>query len=326
MADGVTPGGAYGRWLFHCHIFFHATLGMLSELVVVPASGKERPDINVDATQVQVNQGDTASITGNFFDPNSDPVSLSSSVGSVQPTGGGNFKWTFETGSTNSQFVYLTATDSNGLKSQMPFFLRVVNVPPTLVLPRNQRGKFGRPFSFGIRATDPNAVDTLALGASGLPRGLRFRDNHNRTGTVSGTVSARPGTYTTTFSASDGHNPAARRSLRITITQSALTALIGDKVRPSHGRITVGCLVLNGSARSCTVTVFSGRKRVGISRASLRRKGHKKITARIRLSSSTLQKIAHSRSGVKLKIHLVATRFGVRGSLKADVTTTAVRR
>jgi FtsP/CotA-like multicopper oxidase with cupredoxin domain len=33
--DGVSPGGALGRWLFHCHITFHATLGMISELVVL---------------------------------------------------------------------------------------------------------------------------------------------------------------------------------------------------------------------------------------------------------------------------------------------------
>jgi hypothetical protein len=324
-ADGVTPGGAYGRWLFHCHIFFHATLGMLSELVVVPGSGKERPDINVDATQVQVGQGQTASVTGNFFDPNSDPVSLSSSVGTMQNTGGGNFKWTFPTGSANSQFVYLTATDSNGLKSQIPFFLRITNSPPTLVLPVSAHGNFARPFSLGISATDPDAIDPLALGASGLPRGLTFRDNHNRTGTVSGTISARPGNYLTTFSASDGHNPAAHKSLRITITQAALTALIGDTVRPSHGAITVGCLILNGSARSCTVTVRSGHTRVGSARGTLRRRGGKTITLRIKLSSATLRKIAHSRNGVKLSVSLVVTRFGVRGSLRTSVSTIAVR-
>jgi FtsP/CotA-like multicopper oxidase with cupredoxin domain len=36
MMDGATPGGAVGRWLFHCHIAFHAALGMISELVVLP--------------------------------------------------------------------------------------------------------------------------------------------------------------------------------------------------------------------------------------------------------------------------------------------------
>ena len=33
--DGTSPGGALGRWMFHCHIIFHATLGMISELVVL---------------------------------------------------------------------------------------------------------------------------------------------------------------------------------------------------------------------------------------------------------------------------------------------------
>ena len=31
-------GGAAGRWVFHCHIFHHAGLGMISELVVLPSS------------------------------------------------------------------------------------------------------------------------------------------------------------------------------------------------------------------------------------------------------------------------------------------------
>jgi FtsP/CotA-like multicopper oxidase with cupredoxin domain len=33
--DWTSPGGALGRWLFHCHITYHATLGMISELVVL---------------------------------------------------------------------------------------------------------------------------------------------------------------------------------------------------------------------------------------------------------------------------------------------------
>ena len=33
--DWTSPGGALGRWMFHCHITYHATLGMISELVVL---------------------------------------------------------------------------------------------------------------------------------------------------------------------------------------------------------------------------------------------------------------------------------------------------
>ena len=35
LAVAMPNGGGLGRWLFHCHILFHATLGMISELDVV---------------------------------------------------------------------------------------------------------------------------------------------------------------------------------------------------------------------------------------------------------------------------------------------------
>ncbi|MDH3256895.1 MAG: multicopper oxidase family protein, partial [Nitrospinota bacterium] len=35
--DVFSPdGGAEGRWVFHCHLFLHATIGMISELVIKP--------------------------------------------------------------------------------------------------------------------------------------------------------------------------------------------------------------------------------------------------------------------------------------------------
>ena len=43
----MTLGGALGRWLFHCHIFFHHHHGMISELVVTDPDGKEKPNVNV---------------------------------------------------------------------------------------------------------------------------------------------------------------------------------------------------------------------------------------------------------------------------------------
>jgi FtsP/CotA-like multicopper oxidase with cupredoxin domain len=35
MMNGVSPLGGIGRWVFHCHIFHHASFGMISELVVL---------------------------------------------------------------------------------------------------------------------------------------------------------------------------------------------------------------------------------------------------------------------------------------------------
>ena len=217
--DGVTPGGELGRWLFHCHIFFHATLGMLSELVVVAPNGRERPDINVNATQVTVDQGQTATVNGTYFDVDNEPVTLSSSVGSMHDNGGGNFTWRFPTGTASSQFVYLTARNADGSKGQIPFFLSIVNHGgPKLLLPGPKTAAIGSSLSFRIRATDPNAALPLRLTASRLPSALRFKDNHNRTGTVSGKITARKGRYLARFTASDGKNPPAHGTVPITIT------------------------------------------------------------------------------------------------------------
>jgi FtsP/CotA-like multicopper oxidase with cupredoxin domain len=324
MPDGTTPGGAYGRWLFHCHIFFHAVLGMISELVVVPASGNERPDVNVDSAQVQTNQGHTASVTGTYFDPDGDPVTLSSSVGSVHDDGGGHYTWSFNTGRARSQIVYVTATDAGGLKAQIPFYLSIANHPPTLVLPGSKTGTFGRTLKFGIKATDPDAVDFLKFGASGLPAGLKLKDNHNRTATVSGRLEARPGKYAALISVSDGHNPTVSRTLRITVKPGELSPVIARQLRVSHGAVSVGCRVLHGSLRTCSVVILAGGKRGGSANGRLTSRGHHSLVLRIALNRSTLRKIASSTHGVTLTIKLSAQKFGAGRKLTATVIALAV--
>lgn len=131
LADGLTAGGALGRWLFHCHILFHASNGMLSELVVTDPNGDERPDVNVDDAEPLAAPGDTASVTGTYRDPDGDPVSLGASVGSVVDDGGGRYTWTYPTAAgESSKLVYVTATDSKGNKGQIPFYLRVGPAAP----------------------------------------------------------------------------------------------------------------------------------------------------------------------------------------------------
>jgi FtsP/CotA-like multicopper oxidase with cupredoxin domain len=325
LADGVTPGGALGRWVFHCHIFFHATLGMISELVVLPANGKERPDINVDQTNVQVNQGQTATATGSYFDIGNQKVTLSSSVGTMTDNGGGKFTWKFPSGSATSQFVYLTATNPDGSKGQIPFFLSVVNPPPTLALPVSAKGTVAQTLKFGTGATDPNPLDKLKLGATGLPSGLTFTDNHNRAGTVAGIVRGKSGKFTATFSVSDGHNATVRKTIKITISPAQLLPNVGRRVRLSNGRISIGCRAVQGAIRKCSVTVQLGGKRVGAGSAHFRTRGKRSITVSIKLNSSTVKKIKHARHGVQITLHLVATKFGTKGSVKADAQTTAVK-
>ena len=134
MPDGTTPGGALGRWLFHCHIFFHATNGMLSELVVTGPGGNERPDVNFDNSEPAVTQGGTATVTGTYKDPDGDPVKLSSSLGTVTDNGGGKFTWSYPTKvNESSGLVYVTATDSHNLAGQDALFLKVATHGPPVI-------------------------------------------------------------------------------------------------------------------------------------------------------------------------------------------------
>lgn len=326
LSDGTTPGGAYGRWLFHCHIFFHAELGMISELVVVAPSGKERPDMNVNSTSVQVNAGQTATVKGTFFDGDGEAVTLSSSVGTMHDDGGGNYTWSFPTGAAPSQWVYLTATSASGLKSQLPFFLNVVDLgPPTLVLPGTKTAQSGSQLKFGIAARDPDPLDVLTLGAFGLPSGLKFKDNHNRTGTVSGKITARPGRYTVTFTASDGKTTPAHGTVRIKITPAELAALVGRQLRLSNGAIKVGCRVLRRAIRTCKATVLVGRKTVGSASARRTRRGSTTLTLTVKLNAATRRAIAHARHGVVVTIHLVVREFGSSTTFTADAQTKVVK-
>jgi FtsP/CotA-like multicopper oxidase with cupredoxin domain len=126
MMDGKTTGGALGRWLFHCHIFFHATNGMLSELVIVTPTGNERPNVNVNKSEVSVKRGKKAKVNGTFGDPDGNLVDLKASVGKATETGSGSYKWTYKTKHhEKSKIVYITAKDSNGLKGQIAFQLKV---------------------------------------------------------------------------------------------------------------------------------------------------------------------------------------------------------
>src|SRR5207248_2213092 len=128
LADGLTPGGATGRWLFHCHIFFHHMQGMISELVVTPANdGKEKPNVNVGGSWAYAPSGGTTTRHGTFSDPDGDIVTLTATLdtgtafGTISfPAGvsAGNWSWTSPVTADGFYYVYITATDADGRKDQ----------------------------------------------------------------------------------------------------------------------------------------------------------------------------------------------------------------
>jgi hypothetical protein len=127
LVDGITAGGALGRWLFHCHIFFHHHQGMISELVVTAPDGSEKPDVDVGGSWAYTPSGGIAERHGTFFHRDGDPVTLTASRGTVTDTGGGSWSWSLDsTGlSPTIEYVYITATDTAGRRDQAVFRLKI---------------------------------------------------------------------------------------------------------------------------------------------------------------------------------------------------------
>jgi hypothetical protein len=112
----------------------------------------------------------------------------------------------------------------------------IVNAPPTWSPISDQSVDYHDSLTFGVTANDSDAGDTLTLSASGLPAGLNFTDNGNRTGTVSGTVTDTPGTYPVTFTVNDGHNPDVVTTMKITVNREETTlTYTGDTVIAAGG-------------------------------------------------------------------------------------------
>lgn len=130
LADGTTPGGQFGRWLFHCHIFFHHEYGMISELVVTSPDGREKPNVNVGGSWAYAAIPGTANRSGTYYHPDGLVTNLSASIGTVVGGGASSGTWTWSytapAGDTvRKEYVYITATDSDGRRDQAVFRLQV---------------------------------------------------------------------------------------------------------------------------------------------------------------------------------------------------------
>ena len=55
-----------------------------------------------------------------------------------------------------------------------------------------------------VAATDPDAADSLAFSATGLPASVGLTDNHDRTGSIGGLVTVGAGSYPAQVSVTDG--------------------------------------------------------------------------------------------------------------------------
>ncbi|MHC9511967.1 multicopper oxidase domain-containing protein [Kangiella sp. M94] len=138
--DSVTHrGGSLGRWLFHCHIFFHAHRGMISELVITDkdGSGDEKPNIDVGGSWTYAPSGMIATRKGTYYLRDGDTLDTivahlddGTPIGDITVTGGTSWEWQSHTPPNAAlpdqiNYVYVTITGNSGRKDQTVFRLQI---------------------------------------------------------------------------------------------------------------------------------------------------------------------------------------------------------
>lgn len=114
-------GGAVGRWLFHCHIFHHAGLGMMGEITVLPTVSNP-PQITCPANITSNTAPGQCSAVVTFAVSATDDCGVPT-VSCIPSSGS-----TFPKGTTT---VICTATDNDGQTATCSFDVTVVdNEPP----------------------------------------------------------------------------------------------------------------------------------------------------------------------------------------------------
>ena len=138
--NAANVGGALGRWLFHCHIFWHAHRGMISELVIVDDnSGDERPNIDVNGSWTYAPSGMPASRTGTYFLPDGDTLDTMVAhydnqvpVGVITILSPTTWRWDSHTVlpalPDQLEYIYVTITGNSGRKDQTIFRLQLGGV------------------------------------------------------------------------------------------------------------------------------------------------------------------------------------------------------
>jgi hypothetical protein len=124
---------------------------------------------------------------------------------------------------TASGTFSISFTASNGVGSNaVQSFTLTVNQSPAITSANSAAFNFGSANSFTVTTT---GFPTPSLSESGaLPTGVTFVDNHNGTGTLSGTPT-QGGTFPITFTASNGVGSNAVQSFTLSIGQpSAITS------------------------------------------------------------------------------------------------------
>jgi Calx-beta domain len=152
----------------------------------------QAPTVLVNNPSVTVPEGQPASNSGTYDDPDQNNVDLSASpLGSVSKTSGtftGNWTWSYPTSDNLNQTITITASDSM-LTSNAQFNLTVTNVAPTATgISAPDSVNEGSPINFSLAGvSDPSSVDMGSLQYSFACGGGAFSSTSNNTRTCSTT-------------------------------------------------------------------------------------------------------------------------------------------
>lgn len=124
--------------------------------------------------------------------------------------------------------------------------------PPTPADGADYTVPVGTSLSLSLKATDPDAGDTVSITANGVPSGATFTPTDGNPGTATfdwTPTSADVGDYTVTFFASDNHGAnAPSRTIEIHVTQGGdVTPPTIDIVTPADGAVYTVDQVVNAS-------------------------------------------------------------------------------
>lgn len=261
MVDGITAGGGLGRWMFHCHIFFHHNLGMMSELVVVAGpTGNERPVVDATLTSVSASEGAPLAMTGTYGDPDGNAVTLSASAGSVVDHGDGTWSWA-GTASGPAAPVYITATDTLGSMAQTAFLAAEDNLPPTVMLDPGQVIQITKGSTLDVAASFADQDDddpytaTIDFGTGTGPQPITpvlTVDLPPQAGTLAGSFKYdKDGTFTVTVTVTDQDGASGSASFQVMVFADELPNTGGGSglAAPGATLVALGVIALVWSVR-----------------------------------------------------------------------------
>lgn len=224
------------------------------DLLAALQANNEPPVLGADADPVTFDEGDIATNTGTFSDPEGDPVTLMASIGIVVDTGGGTWSWSWQTsdGPPDSQTVTITGTDDKDESGDVSFELVVDNVAPSVSIDGGQTTVIAEGDTLDVLAhfTDPGWPDTYTAEIDwGTPAGDTSAGNVTVTtpggppgpgsdvGTVTGSFQyGDNGVFTVTVSVTDDDGGVDSASFNVTVGNVPPTAVIDES----------GTIVING--------------------------------------------------------------------------------